>query len=143
MNFINFERRIDPNKGKLSYFPNKEDQSKVVNPKSSESESLPKTSNANSRTPTRANAATPGKGKNKLGLKVSKAIQGVARTARFNPIKTGLGLAVAGGLGYAATRALRNRKPKTVQDRINANLLVKKLGSKLRKMRSDKGRKRK
>lgn len=180
MNFINFaktERRIDPTKGKYSYFPNQQ-KDKVVSPKATESESQPKAkvSNANSRTPTRGNAAgmkvarnrggsasnvykkvsdvsgrayqgAIGRRKNTLGAKVGKAIQGAAKTIRFTPGKAAVGLSIAGGLGYAASRALQSRKPKTMGDRIantiNSTPLAKKMGVKLRKMRSDKGKKRK
>lgn len=174
MYFINFagaERRIDPTKGKYFYSPSQQTQSKVVTPEAAESKSKPKVSNANSRTPTKANAggmrvARKRKGsgsnvykrvsdvdgrayknaiksRNKLGAKVGKAIQKVAGGIKANPGKIGLGLAVAGGLGYAASKALQNREPKSLQDRVSSNPLIRKLGAKIRKMRSDKGRKRK
>lgn len=171
MNFINFAKlKTDPS-GQKYYFPNK-GKDKVVSPQTAQSKSEPKVSNANSRTPTRGNAGgmrvarkrrgsasnvykkvsdvsgrayqgAIGRRKNKLGAKIGRAIQGAAKSIRLTPGKAAVGLSIAGGLGYAASRALQNRKPKTVQDRISGNPLVRKIGSKLRKMRSDKGRKRK
>ena len=171
MNFINFAKlKTDPS-GQKYYFNKGKD--KVVSPQTAQSNSeQPKVSNANSRTPTKANAGgmrvtrkrrgsasnvykkvsdvsgrayqgAIGRRKNKLGAKIGRAIQGAAKSIRLTPGKAAVGLSIAGGLGYAASRALQNRKPKTVQDRISGNPLVRKIGSKLRKMRSDKGRKRK
>lgn len=161
MYFINFagsEKRIDPTKGKYFYSPNQKTQSRVITPEAAQPKSEPKVSNADSRTPTRGNAggmrrirkggpkgnvfksmASPNS-KNKLGAKIGKALRGIVK---ITPGKAALGLAVAGGLGYAASKALQNRKPKSLQDKVSGNPLVRKLSNKLRKMRSDKGRKRK
>lgn len=172
INFAGSERRIDLTKGKYFYSPSQKDQSKVVSPQTAQPKSEPKVSNANNRTPTRGNASgmraarkrrgsasnvykkvsdVSGRAyqsairrrKNKLGAKIGRAIQGAAKSIRLNPGKAAIGLSIAGGLGYAASRALQNRKPKSFRDRVSGNSLVKKLGSKLRKVRSDKGRKRK
>ena len=150
MNFINFQKRIDPNNGKYFYSPNqkKNEVSSVSQPKVS-------TKNE-SRTPTKANAggikvkrrggktsnvyksvsdvsggaykgAIAGR-KNKLGAKVTRALQKAAGAVRANPGKTGLALAAAGGLSVIGMKALSARKKKANSPQGRLSRAIKKIG---------------
>lgn len=129
MNFINFEKRIDPSKGKYFYSPS-QGKSEVVSVSEAPKAAEPKSSSRNdSRTPTKANAggmrvARKRKGsasnvykkvsdvsggaykgmverRGKLGAKASRALKGAVGAIKANKGKAGMALA-----GLAATAGL-------------------------------------